>query len=448
MLAKLEGKLEEAKCDCYAEQHIQSLNTGPTTSGDPFLAVANAAEKADIYPELDREDYPEIVYWHKSDYLSDHHGGRGVIRTTSTADSGAHNFITNEDGIVVSEACQREMCEKFRVLCFTLLLAGIKTESISHAFSCTHSTSSKSCKQPLSLTHVMSAPPHMKKTKMHTIATATADDSTSIDICSSTTPSSLVIVHEPAAMSIIPAALTTTTVDPDDSELTLTALLKKASFDNSPDVGEILPDRHSKVSFMEKLRASFNKQKESVAHSTPAISATAGTSKSSSNNTTDLGGILRKKHTVADSYLIMHTNSHSTTAWRVFFHYRAQVLLLIFALYSNLCTINWCKVNHKGTVGQFASYWDNLDAVAKRCGYNDRSKLVKAVKATAIASLPTAAALVMLQWPHHFPIIMLPDLFLLSLTAYQHALHEHSRYFRLFLLSLTAYQDAPHEHSR
>ncbi|KAG2341582.1 hypothetical protein BDR05DRAFT_447655 [Suillus weaverae] len=39
----------------------------------------------------------------------------------------------------------------------------------------------------------------------------------------------------------------------------------------------------------------------------------------------------------------------------------------------NLCAINWCKVNHKGTVGQFASYWDNLDAVAKK-GYDDRSK--------------------------------------------------------------------------
>lgn len=91
---------------CYAEllERIQSLDTGSTTSGDPFLAVANAAEKADIYPELDHEDYPEIVYWHKSDYLSDHRGGHGVIRTTSTADSGALKFITNEDGIVVSEA--------------------------------------------------------------------------------------------------------------------------------------------------------------------------------------------------------------------------------------------------------------------------------------------------------------------------------------------------------
>jgi hypothetical protein len=92
----------------YAEllECIQSLNTGSTTSGDPFLAVANAAEKADIYPELDHEDYPEIAYWHKSDYLSDHRGGRGVIRTTPTADSGALKFITNEDGIVVSEARQ------------------------------------------------------------------------------------------------------------------------------------------------------------------------------------------------------------------------------------------------------------------------------------------------------------------------------------------------------
>lgn len=111
---------------CYDEllEHIQSLNTRSTTSGDPFLAVANAAEKADIYPELDHEDYPEIVYWHKSDYLSDHRSGRGVIRTTSTADSGALKFITNEDGIVVSEARQREMHEKFCVLCFTLLKYG------------------------------------------------------------------------------------------------------------------------------------------------------------------------------------------------------------------------------------------------------------------------------------------------------------------------------------
>lgn len=39
---------------------------------------------------------------------------------------------------------------------------------------------------------------------MHTIATATADDSdsASIDVCSITTPSSVVIVHEPAATSI------------------------------------------------------------------------------------------------------------------------------------------------------------------------------------------------------------------------------------------------------
>ncbi|KAG0696655.1 hypothetical protein DFH29DRAFT_1004372 [Suillus ampliporus] len=94
MLVKLEGKLEEAD-KCYAEllRHIQSLDTGSATSRDPFLTVANAAEKADIYPELDH-------------YLSDHRGGRGVIRTTSTADSGALKFLTNEDRIVVSEARQ------------------------------------------------------------------------------------------------------------------------------------------------------------------------------------------------------------------------------------------------------------------------------------------------------------------------------------------------------
>ncbi|KIK34912.1 hypothetical protein CY34DRAFT_17398 [Suillus luteus UH-Slu-Lm8-n1] len=275
-------------------------------------------------------------------------------------------------------------------------LAGIKTESISHAFSRTHSISSKSSKRPLSLTLATSAPPHMKKTKTHTIsamATADASDSVTSDVCSITAPSSVVMVHEPAATSInclsnstplsknnanpsssVPATLATTTVDADDSELTLTALLEKASFDDSPNAGEILPDQYSKVSFMEKLRASFDEQKESVAHSTPAISATMGTSKLSSNNTSDLGGILRKKRAAADSNSIMRTNGHSTTA-------------------CNLCTIDWCKVNHKGTVGQFALYWDSLDAVAKKV-YDDRSKLVKAAKTTAIASLPTATALV------------------------------------------------------
>ncbi|KAG2150770.1 hypothetical protein DEU56DRAFT_898666 [Suillus clintonianus] len=50
----------------------------------------------------------------------------------------------------------------------------------------------------------------------------------------------------------------------------------------------ILQNQNGKVSFkfMEKLRASFDEQKDSVANSTPAISVTAGTS-SSSNNTTD-----------------------------------------------------------------------------------------------------------------------------------------------------------------
>ncbi|KAG0696656.1 hypothetical protein DFH29DRAFT_879221 [Suillus ampliporus] len=185
----------------------------------------------------------------------------------------------------------------------------------------------------------MSAPPQMKKTKTHTIATATADDSASIDVCSITCPK-----------FSVPAALATTTVDPDDSELTLTALLEQTSFDDSPDAGEILPDQHSKVSFMEKLRASFDEQKESVAHSTPAISATVGTSESSSNNTTDLGGILRKKQ-------------HSG---RLKLNHAYQF------------TLDDSAVNHKGTVGQFALYWDNLDAVAKK-GYDDRSKLVKAI---------------------------------------------------------------------
>jgi hypothetical protein len=157
------------------------------------------------------------------------------------------------------------------------------------------------------------------------------------------------------------------TVDADDSELTLTALLEKASIDDSPDAGKILPDQYSKVSFMEKLRASFDEQKESVAHSTPAISATAGTSKLSSNNTSDLGGILRKKRAAADSNLIMHTNDTQQQHSEFFPLLSLSFIANKFALYySNLCAIDWCKVIHKGTVGQFASYWDSLDAVAKK----------------------------------------------------------------------------------
>ncbi|KAG2157306.1 hypothetical protein DEU56DRAFT_905961 [Suillus clintonianus] len=93
--------------------------------------------------------------------------------------------------------------------------------------------------------------------------------------------------------------------------------LEKASFNDSFDVGEILSDQNSKVSFMEKLRVSFNEHKESVlvAHSTLALSATAGTSELSSSNTTDLGGVMRKKRAAADSNSIMHTNAHLTTVW-------------------------------------------------------------------------------------------------------------------------------------
>ncbi|KAG0708670.1 hypothetical protein DFH29DRAFT_994090 [Suillus ampliporus] len=475
MVAKLEGKLEEAD-KRYAEllERIQLLYSVHMTSGDPFLAVANAAEKADVYPTLEHNDYPGIIYWHKSEYHSDYHGGRGVIRMQSTAESGALKFITDKDGIVVSEARQREMRDKFRTLCFTLLkygcapvswmkidaiaakffhhsmwtafpelclcsngwkatslaveyysqwkyrphkaitimktetasslakplTVGIKREpSSSSRNSQSNSRSSSTSKRPLSLTLATSAPPHTKKTKVHT-STVTAD------------ADSAPVIHEPPTMSIsmhdgpnkghenrrkqifdqivsptlhlyqknhtdppsslaAPAAVTTTAVD--DSELTLTALLEKASFDDSPQADASDLDQNSKFSFMEKLQASFDEQKELAAHSTLAISVTVGTL-SSSTNTTDLGGIMRKKHAAADSNSIMRTNAHSTTA-------------------RNLCAIDWCKVNHKGMVGQFASYWDNLDAVAKK-GYDDHSKLVKAAKATAIASLPTAAALV------------------------------------------------------
>ncbi|KAG2737409.1 hypothetical protein P692DRAFT_20709725, partial [Suillus brevipes Sb2] len=88
------------------------------------------------------DDYSDILYWEKSAYLTNFRGGRGILQTTRTEDSGPLGYVVDEEGIIVTEQRQKQMRDKFRTLCFTLRKYGhaptqwLKLDDVARRFYC------------------------------------------------------------------------------------------------------------------------------------------------------------------------------------------------------------------------------------------------------------------------------------------------------------------------
>lgn len=107
------------------ERLDSALEVGPrcslSTISDPFLAILQSVREADTIPPYMREEYPNVVYWTKVEYLKDHQNGRGTLWTTRTPNSGTFGYLESEEGIVLCKDEQQKYRDYFKPILYTLL---------------------------------------------------------------------------------------------------------------------------------------------------------------------------------------------------------------------------------------------------------------------------------------------------------------------------------------
>ena len=68
-----------------------------------------------------RDEYPEVVYWTKIEYLKDFQNGCGKLRTSRIMESGSAGFLENNFRVVLSKDDQQKFRDFLRPLLYTLL---------------------------------------------------------------------------------------------------------------------------------------------------------------------------------------------------------------------------------------------------------------------------------------------------------------------------------------
>ena len=91
------------------------------TVSDPFSTILQSVRDTDTIPPYMRDEYPEVVYWTKIEYLKDFQNGRGKLRTSRTTELGSAGFLENEFGVISSKDNQQKFRDSLRPLLYTLL---------------------------------------------------------------------------------------------------------------------------------------------------------------------------------------------------------------------------------------------------------------------------------------------------------------------------------------